>query len=340
MLLIYLLMVFVLFPAVALVGCRITGKKYTVSFFPKTASAYWRGIAAFMVIFAHLTILLHEKGINVSIAKVYEWVGGTGVLIFFFISGYGTTISIQNKKIDLQWLVTHFLRLWLPVTIIRCFLWFGYRNDFHNSSFLLFLLYSIGAFNPAWFVNVLLSIYVSVYISKRYFPKYFLLALFLLNLFSGTVFYALGFEERWYNSHLLYVFGAFVAMQREGICTNIRKRWGLHIIINAIIFFGFALLYTKFKPTILSAVFKLLSGSGLCLLIIVLSQKVKKYGSIMMKFGEMSLYLYIIHSGLYPILDKIWPQEPFGVVFLSIAIAIPVSAVCLKLESIIKKVCK
>ena len=335
---VYLLMVFAAYPALALAGCRFAGRKtFADSFFPKEASAYWRGIAAFMVIFAHLTIYLQEKGISTGPAKVYEWFGGMGVLVFFFLSGYGTAKSLQKKEMNLRWLISHLLWLWVPVTVIRCFFWFGIRSGYSSPGIGTFLLYIAGWLEPFWFIAVLMSVYVTVYISGRFFSGHFLVCLLLLNLLSSAAFYFLGFEPRWYNGHLLFVFAAWLAAREEDCRRLIRAHWWTSLAVSAAVFAAASLLFTRFKPGLISVPFKLLSGAGLTLLMVVLSQKYKQYGRPMIFFGKMSLYLYIIHSSLYPMMDKYWPQSPYAVVFLSTAITLLLSVCCQKLETAARK---
>ena len=334
----YLLIVFAVYPALALAGCRFAGRKgFADTFFPREASVYWRGIAAFMVIFAHLTIYLQEKGISTGPAKVYEWFGGMGVLVFFFLSGYGTAKSLQKKEMNLHWLISHLLWLWVPVTVIRCFFWFGVRSDYSPSGIGTFLLYIIGWLDPFWFIAVLMSVYVTVYVSKRFFPGHFLVCLLLLNVLSSAVFYLLGFEPRWYNGHLLFVFAAWLATREDSCCRIIRAHWWISLGVSAAVFAAASLLFAHFKPELISVPFKLLSGAGLSLMILVLSQKYLQYGSPMVFFGKMSLYLYVIHSSLYPVMDKYWPQKPYLVVFLSIGITLLLSVCCQRLEMTAKK---
>lgn len=333
MLILYLLLIFGAFPVLMLYGCKIhQDKQYNDTFLSRDASAWWRGVAAGMVIFAHLTIYLEEKGIDVSIAKVYDWVGGMGVLIFFFLSGYGTALSLQKKKMHFRWLLSHVLWLWVPVVIIRCFFFWGSETYRMSPNLSAFVLYVIGYLEPAWFVNVLLTVYATVYISKKLFPKHYLLSLLVLNTATSILFYVLGFEPRWYNGHLLYVFGAWIALRGVQYKDKIHNHWWMSLLCSAAMFAVFALLFSKFKPALISAVFKLCSGMGLNLMIVVISQKVKEYGNVGISLGKMSLYLYIIHCSLYPLLDRILPQSPFAVVYISIPVALILSKACYLLE--------
>ena len=331
MLLLYKAVLFLAFPVVALCGTRLLGKgRYSEEFFPRQASLYWRGIAALMVVFAHLTIFLKENGVSVGIASLYEWVGGMGVLIFFFISGYGGGISLQNKTVDLKWLLTHILWLWIPVTLLRaCFFFVEGRTDF--------LPYVIGIRDPEWFIAVLICIYVSVYIAKKILPRHYLLVVLLLNIGTGLAFYLMGLESRWYNGHLLYVFGLWLAQyygrRLEAIS---RKKWLLCTALCGAGFLLTAIAFSRTKAYDWSALVKTLSGVFLSLTIVLLTQKCGSFSRMVCALGSMSLYIYIIHLHLYVALARLLPGKLWLVVWLSIVLALVASVLCTIAEKAVR----
>ncbi len=338
MLLVYNCILFLLFPAAAFYGSRFYGKRiFAKAYFPREASLYWRGIAALMVVFAHLTVYLEENGIRVGPAVIFDWVGGMGVLLFFFLSGYGTAIS--TRKTDLKWLMHHILRLWVPVTLLRMLFYFGYGAGSNTYSFKGFILYAIGIINPAWFIAVMLSIYITVYIAKSFFPSHFLDALLVLNVLTSVIFLACGFQSSWYNGHLVFVFGAWLALNGEKTITYMRKHWGVCLVVCVVLFVVFGFAFAKLKPKIISAPLKLFAGSALGTLVLLLSQKIRVYGKTMCQIGGTSLYLYMIHQNLYEIMRQgYFALSPWLVVFVSIPVAMVLSFACIGIErKIIKK---
>ena len=333
----YNCLLFLLFPVIALCGTKFYGRdQFAQSLFPREASLFWRGIAALMVVFAHLTIYLEEEGISVGPAVIFDWVGGMGVLLFFFVSGYGTTCS--TRKVDLKWLISHILRLWIPVTLLRIIFYFGYRAADHAYDFASFILYAIGIDNPAWFIAVMLSIYVTVYIAKRFFSSHYIIALLVLNLLTSTIFLACGFSSRWYNGHLVFVFGAWLALYGHTTIPILRKQWGMCLVVFAGLFFVCGFGFAKLKPQLISAPIKLIAGMALSMVIVVISQKILKYGRIMCFVGSASLYIYIIHQDLYEIMrQECFALSPWLVVFGSISIAMGLSFACVKLQNMVKQ---
>ena len=329
---VYNCVLFLLFPAVALYGTRFYGRnEFAQTLFQREASLYWRGIAALMVVFAHLTIYLEEEGINVGPAVIFDWVGGMGVLLFFFVSGYGTTLSA--RKVDLKWLVNHILRLWIPVTLLRMIFYFGYKAADHAYDLKGFLLYAIGLDNPAWFVAVMLSIYVTVYIAKRFFSSHFLTALLVLNLLTSAIFLTCGLSPSWYNGHLVFVFGAWLALNGPTVIPDMRKRWVMCLAICVVVFIIFGFAFAKLKPRVISAPLKLLAGVALSMMVVLLSQKITVHGRTMCQIGTASLYLYIIHKSLYDIMgQKCFSLSPYFVAFSSIPIAMFFSFACVRIE--------
>lgn len=333
MLLAYNCILFLLLPAVAFYGSRFCwGKKtFAKAYFPREASLYWRGVAALMVIFAHLTIYLEENGIKVGPAVIFDWVGGKGVLLFFFLSGYGTAIS--TRKTDLKWLIHHILRLWVPVTVLRIIFYFGYNVGSTVNSFKDFILYTVGIVDPAWFIAVMISIYITVFIAKSFFSAHFLTALFVLNLLTSVIFYVCGFSPRWYNGHLVYVFGACLALNSNIAIPKMRKHWGLYLVIYLAVFVIFGFAFAKLKQKIISAPLKIIAGAALGAIVVILSQKIKAHGKTMCLIGSASLYLYIIHYNLYNIMRRdVFALSPYYVVYVSIPVAMVLSFVCIGIE--------
>ena len=61
-----------------------------------------RGIAALFVIFAHYTLKMKHMGYSLGICKPFTWLGGMGVCIFFFLSGYGMSCSAKKNGMTLK----------------------------------------------------------------------------------------------------------------------------------------------------------------------------------------------------------------------------------------------
>ena len=331
MLYIYWAVLFVIFPALTLCGSKINaGNEYVKKAFPREASLFWRGVSALMVVFAHLTIFLEDEGVGVGPAVIFDWVGGMGVLLFFFLSGYGTAKS--NSIVNIKWLVQHVLRLWIPVSILRVFFYFGY-NVSKEFSFGPFIMYVIGIDRPAWFIAVMLTVYLTVYLARRFFSNHYVLALLLLNILSSVVFYLAGFSPSWYNGHLVFVFGTWLALNGPKVIPYMRKHWGMCLAVCLVAFVVFGYAFARLKPRIISAPLKLLAGVALGTMVVLLSQKIQVHGKAMCLIGRTSLFLYIIHQNLYEIMRQdYFSLSPYFVVFVSIPVAMTLSFACVELE--------
>lgn len=321
---------FILFPLTALMGIKVYGRgEFSEDVFPKQASLYWRGIAALMVLLGHLTTFLESKGISVGIAYLFDWAGGIGVLIFFFLSGYGTGISLKGKTVDIRWLICHILWLWIPAMIVRTILGIPYINMPRE-----YFLFVVGVRMQDWFIAALIYIYITVYISRRYYPKNHIVALFVLNVISGIIFYVLNFGPGWYNAPLCYTFGVWMAEKGfRRIYNYARKHWIICVVVVCTVFLINSICFTYYKGSAVSIFLKLTSGVCISTLIMVISMKIKKYGAIMQKIGEASLYLYIIHMHLYERLGEAFPNNVFIGVFLTIIISLPMALFCSHVEN-------
>lgn len=88
---------FFLFPLSVFMQAR-RGRTGNV-FLEKEDSNFIRGVAACFVILAHLMDILIEEGMGGdSLLRIFDVTGGMGVLLFFFVSGYGIFKEYSHKK--------------------------------------------------------------------------------------------------------------------------------------------------------------------------------------------------------------------------------------------------
>ena len=78
-----------------------------------------RGMAALFVIFAHYTLKIKHMGYSLGICKPFTWLGGMGVCIFFFLSGYGMSCSANKNGMTLKKLIRRILTIYLPILAVR-----------------------------------------------------------------------------------------------------------------------------------------------------------------------------------------------------------------------------
>lgn len=151
----------------------------------------------------HLTFLLSAGTI------------ATGV--FFFLSGYGLTFSMQHKTIDSEYLSKHFMRLIIPYLIFWAFYIFAFCA-FKPSGvrltwiFDFFLLKMPEA--DTWFFRIILCCYALYIPLTRYFKTHSTTIMSVLVLTYIIACMALGVSWWWFSTIICFPLGIIFAKHK------------------------------------------------------------------------------------------------------------------------------
>lgn len=247
--------------------------------------------------------------------------GGYGVLVFFFISGYGLTKSVYIRRIY----------------------WRARIKKVIFPSVCLLLLFSImiqavdGNVNPisivknllgsAWFIDVIVLEYIFYSVVHRITNEHLQLAvIILMNVILAYLFELIGLDERWYNAMLLFPTGIFMARYEKEIIPIISKR--IIGITSFMIFVILGVLASILKGMMVAALFKTIAGIGLAVAICSLLYKVCIHSSVLEYIGTRSLYYYIIHAELIILLNDLADDFTILIVCMIIILTIILSEIC------------
>lgn len=288
----------------------------------KKESDFLKGIATSFVILAHLTIKLGEE-YRISVLKVFTLLGGLGVLIFFFLSGYGLykVYSYKSPNVDfIKRRVQHVVYPWILMKI--CFL---------LSTILLPWAKGVSLNYADWFVIVILIEYGLFYVAwaivDKTQKKYLVSLNFLFSLILALVFWKQGQVAGWYNSLMLFPIGMLVAKYDKEIEKYLKKDWIVKFIGNIVIFAGLGVIFTLFKGMLWADFFKTVAGIFMVLLFCTIFIKVKFESKVMAYVGRNSLYYYIVHVGIMAILnasDRISGVQYF---YITLLLTIPLAEI-------------
>ncbi|MCM1144050.1 MAG: acyltransferase [Blautia sp.] len=199
-----------------------------------------KGIAVAFVILAHLVNDLQADGMEHSLLQIYTVTGGMGVLLFFFVSGYGIYKSYGHRKPDIRdaqtgksaagvFLYKRFRNTYLPCVWIQftfCLLDSLQTGHFSWKEALFESLLG------AWFVDVILIQYLIFCLSwilAKERQGLFMALNLLFSILAAVIFYLCGLNARWYNGLLMFPVGMLVAWQEPKLLLSMRKRWLIHL---------------------------------------------------------------------------------------------------------------
>ena len=294
---IYLLFYFLLlFPA--LFGIKIR-KENKTELLTKEESGFIKGVSALMVFLSHSQAFLAKNGQNGIVLKPFSVLGGIGVLLFFFLSGYGIYKGYADKEPTFKYWKNRIFKVLIPALII----------SFLSASIILFIKAGkIGiaqlfkdAISSQWYVDVVMLEYLIFFISwiiagKK---KGILLTISIIgSIITGAVFWKIGLNERWYNGLLLFPAGMLFGLLETTI-VRAQKKYKLITLFVSLV--GFALtgfLFSTLKGNLIGDFIKPLSGVFLASFMILAVSFLKVGNPLIAWIGERSLYIYLCHLNL------------------------------------------
>lgn len=262
-----------------------------------------RGIAALFVIFAHYTLKMKHMGYSLGVCKPFTWLGGMGVCIFFFLSGYGMSCSAKKNGMTLKKLIRRILTIYLPILAVRAVFMLieHFTLEKPEGSG---VLYFLGLENGPWYLNELIIMCVLFFAAYRVGKEnrgIWLGTLIGALAVMSICFYLLGFPARWYDSNMMFALGTAVALYKEEILEFLKKHYYGKMIFFVLCFLSSTAVYTTVKGEWIAVILKIISGLTLNILALMVIMRVPLQSKVLQYCGKRSLYLYLTHISLWVI---------------------------------------
>ena len=302
--------------------------------FSKEETLPVRGVLALLVIICHICAARPEIGNFAWELGLY--IGGPAVGLFFFMSGYGLTVSAKNKG---QKYVTSFLRKDLrklvPPLLLVALLSLAIFWPIKGQSYIGELTRGGRLYPPtdySWFVYVLLIFYVAFYVVYRFLrktPQAIRLAALLLV--TGALYWYLRekeYEDFWYRSLFAFNVGNLYASYKTLVKAYItRHKAGVLLILLGVLG-ALAALKTKtlaytFMP-LAGVAFVLVFGGG-------------KNSKVLNFLGRISYETYLMHGIFVPLYHSIDSLDWFGLFLAVEASTLPTAWLLHRLQLKIQK---
>lgn len=301
---------------------------YDVKPFSRENFKYIKGIAILAVLVSHIG--------NYSGKTWFTPLGGIGVAIFLFCSGYGLMASYHKKGLKQFWL-NKFFSIYCPFAVVEIIA--AIIN--HHSIWDLFLdLMFIKIFNPlGWYMQYLAVSYFAFYIVVRFIPNVKLrFAIWgTIELLSFVLLPNLQAEQA-----LSYISGLFLAeIYHDKNLTFERRKTLILGVISLLLSMGF--LATKQLPVVRNSTHYLITALNLMLKsmaaigVICICSASKPVKKIIFWISGLSYALYLVHGYFLWIVAK----RTFGNFFISaVAMLIISFVIALILNELVKRLVK
>lgn len=260
-------------------------------------TTYLRCIAIIFVIIQHIGTKIETS--------IFTPLGGIGVAIFLFISGYGLNESFKKKKLSSFW-KNKFMRVILPCWIVEFISAIIYFDQFNINSFINHLL----CIDINWFIRYLIYWYVIFYISSlSLFIKYRISIMATCSTIILLFFPNIEGEQA-FSFILGVVFSQYKELTSRWIYLNQQK------ITISLLFIGISALAIKQTPiireyenssiTVIYNTIQCLIKLPLALAVIIATNNFIYYikSPFLYYGGIISFELYLIHCKLLFLINK------------------------------------
>lgn len=210
------------------------------SVFDRDSTATIKGLAMLGIVLHHI----HNRLLFSS--PLLSSIGYLSTAIFFFISGYGNSLSINKNNPNFTWALRKFLKIYIPYFVIY-WLYFISNCIFYPTKIPTFKetiqdIFTISLPNEiSWFPKIIVLCFILHFLSKKVFSNNKILQCVLtIALLIIYVFFCwkIHLGKYWYNSVLCYPLGMLFATQKNKLLLlfNSQKKKNILLIITIILF--------------------------------------------------------------------------------------------------------
>lgn len=266
---------------------------------------YLRGFFALFIIFHHISQRISQS----EIFDNFLFLGEYAVAFFFFLSAYSliTQYKKQDNYMD-NFFKKRLSKLFLPyilLSILYFLFWHLIYNKYNTKEELLKIFTERESIIiSGWFLQWIIIMYISFYISFKFIKSAKVAAFFNLAIVGFIIFMMMyiniGYWE--YNSLLAFPFGVFWGLYKEQIDNILKNNYkSLLILFTILIYLGHNyvdfLLFLEIKDAVYTYGFWANIKNIIFVVFFILLALKLDFKNIVFEFlGKISLELYLIHG--------------------------------------------
>lgn len=275
---------------------KLKDDKIAFHSFSKEETEPLRGLLACLIILTHVSYQFSRT----ELSWIFTYFGAPAVSIFFFMSGFGLTVSTLTKGMKyVHTFLGKSMKKLLPPLLITSFIWIAISCIFLHGDIGSELLGFI-TFNPplaySWFVYALILFYISFFIVYRFIKNNNLLRISILLLITAcicTVFRVLNFEVYWYISLFAFNVGNIYATFQTQF-NSLLKKYTIFTILTTL-----SLLVVLDCLQTITTMLALIPMGAVVIILVLGSGKNSRFMSFL---GKISYEIYLMHGIVVPVL--------------------------------------
>jgi len=311
-------------------------------------------IAAFFIILHHLVQRITDYGdIYKGPITVFNSTGFLFTSIFFFYSGYGLYVSYKNKENYLDSFFSKRIpKILIPFMVLNII--YLIPNGVAEGRIIKFYeaLTSLWGFTlintNAWFIIVILFLYVAFYFAFKYLKNdaSAIKAVIIFTVLLITISLLLGHDrsrlnghwfmgEWWFNTMILFPIGIIFAYGKNHVIEFIKRHYIICLVISVAAFIGTFILeeitinrigyYTEtytnmhYMDKAVTLFSQILTCAMFIFMIVVISLKISTGNRVLKFISPLGIELYLVQDLFINFFDKDSPMpyvESFGIIFI------------------------
>ncbi len=265
-----------------------------------------RAIMALLIVIHHLSQYVYLGG---PFNFLFEQIGNTSMVIFFFYSGYGLMTSLNAKTDYLNFFLKRRLKLVAVPFLIANMIFFV----------LLFLCGAIDSYISkitdmkieealipnSWFVIMLVVMYVIFYLSffMTEDRKSGLLLCIIFVLAIAFFLCAFDFGKYWYSSLFSFVFGLLYASNNVIFSNFFINKKSMKILLTALVFIILTSVGRRISNDYIILIIKNVRAILACMLVLWGSMLITRRYRLLEYIGDISYELFLYHGIVMRILS-------------------------------------
>ena len=280
----------------------------------KNQTIILKGIMAICIVLHHL--IVHYNS-SFYFLKPFKYIGFICVGLFFFISGYGLTVSMYTKKDyfkkfenRLNKVIIPFIIAIIIYTLYNIILFYntGYKCD-QNIFFIV---------QNCWYVYEIIMLYILFFILyKNVNFKKATIILSIILLFTLIIMYRNNISNTWYKSTSAFIAGIIIAKYKKNIKEWIATKWLMKLTVLSL-FLLISLLLGKFMQLGILEIF--IYNCSVILATIVLLIILARIGDfknkVMEYLGTISYEIYLYHGLFIDLFLKLNISDKIGTILI------------------------
>lgn len=274
-------------------------------FLSRTHTDAIKGIAAVVIIFSHIAARIQSSvsGPLRYYVMLFGTIGGIGVDLFLFASGFGNCYSISRTEnrgsVRLKWLLRrtlHIVLVYLSCFVLTSIVLYLGGYDGTAKRMVQDLLRLRMPLRVTWYLKVQILLYAVLTISC-FFEQKIIRGIILVggSFASALIFRRLGYPEEWWKSTMCFAAGYYCAVHKNALVQAVNSRKNLVVVGSVGIFlaaYGLVCIFDNlFVPEVL--------GNLLMMVGVTLMAEFVRFDSrTAARLGTASLEIYLIHISL------------------------------------------